>query len=90
MRQGDYCKTSFYFLKKLNLGKSKQSPAQFQYTSIALNLAYNKNKLYKIVDYLSTDMLDFNFSEMGLGLGSLPHSVYDFSKKMFFASRSIN
>ena len=29
---------------------------------IALNLAYNKNKLYKTQDYWIRDMLDFNFS----------------------------
>ena len=29
---------------------------------IALNLAYNKNKLYKTLDYWIRDMLDFNFS----------------------------
>ena len=28
-------------------------------------------------------MLNFNFSEKGLGLVSPPHFVYDFSRKMF-------
>ena len=28
-------------------------------------------------------MLNFDFSEKGLGLVSLPHFVYDFSRKMF-------
>ena len=32
-------------------GKSKCSATYFQYISIALNLAYNKNKLYKTLDY---------------------------------------
>ena len=32
-------------------GQRKWSAAQFQYASIALNLAYNKNKLYKTLDY---------------------------------------
>ena len=31
-------------------------------------------------------MLDFNFSEKGLGLVSPPHFVYDFSKKKCFSS----
>ena len=31
--------------------ESKWSAAYFQYTSIALSLEYNKNKLYKTVDY---------------------------------------
>ena len=28
-------------------------------------------------------MLNFDFLEMGLGIVSLPHLVYDFSRKMF-------
>ena len=28
-------------------------------------------------------MLNFNFSEKGLGLAPQPHFVYDFSRKMF-------
>ena len=46
-------------------------------------MAYNKNKLYKTLDYWSRDMLNFGFSENSLGLVSRPHSVYDFSRKMF-------
>ena len=45
---------------------------------MAFNLAYNKNKLYKNLDYWSRDMLNFNFSEKGLWLVSPPHFVYDF------------
>ena len=41
------------------------------------------SKLYKTLDYSSRDVLNFNFSEKGLGLVSTPHFVYDFSKKMF-------
>ena len=55
------------------------------------NLPYNKNKLYKILDYWSSDMLNFHFSEWSLGLVSLPHFSYDFSKKkMFLMLHSIN
>ena len=51
--------------------------------SIALNLAYNKNKLYKTRDYWSRDnMLNFNFSEKGLGLV--------FQVTMFLILHSIN
>ena len=53
-----------------------------QYTSIALNLAYNKNKLFKTLDYWSSGMLCFNFLEKGLGIVSPPYFVYDFSRKM--------
>ena len=35
-------------------------------------------------------MLDFDFSEKGLGLVSPPHFVYDFSEKMFPVLYSIN
>ena len=50
--------------------------------SIVLNLAYNKNKLYKTWDYWSRDMLNFNFSEKGLGLV--------FQVTMFLMLHSIN
>ena len=55
----------------------------FNIISIALNLPYNKSKLYKTLDYWSRDMLNFNFSEKGLGLVSWPHFAYNFSKKNF-------
>ena len=71
-------------------GESKCSAAYFQYISIALNLPYNKNKVYKTLDYWFRDMLDFNFSEKGLGLVSPPHFVYDFSRKTFFMLHSVN
>ena len=53
------------------------------YFSIALNLGFSKNKLYKTFIYSSRDVFDFNFPEKGLGLVSPPHLVYDFSRKMF-------
>ena len=37
----------FCFLEKLYM----KSAALFQYLSIALNLAYNKNNLYEMLDY---------------------------------------
>ena len=58
--------------------------AYFQYISIALNLAYNKNKLCKTLDYGSRDMLNFDFLEKGLGIFSPPYFVYDFSRKKCF------
>ena len=57
---------------------------------MALNLGYDKNKLYKTLDYRSRDMLNFNFPEKGLGLGSPPHFLYDFSRKMFLMLYSSN
>ena len=50
---------------------------------MALNLAYNKNKLYKTLDYWSRDMLNLSFSENCLELVSSSHFLYDFSRKMF-------
>ena len=62
----------------------------FQYISIAVNLVYNKNKLYKTLDYWPRDMLTLNFSEKGLGIVSPPHFVYDFSRKIILMLYSIN
>ena len=44
-------------------GKGKWSAAKFQHILIALNLAYNKNKLYKTLGYWSRDILSFDFLE---------------------------
>ena len=57
---------------------------------IALNVPYNKNKPYKTFDYSSRDMLNFDFSERGLGIVSPSHFVYDFSRKIFLMLHSIN
>ena len=46
-------------------------------------------KLYKTLDYWSKDMLNFNFSEKGLGLVSPSHFVNDFSRKTFRILHSI-
>ena len=78
------------FKKSLTWGESKWPAVKFQYISIAVNLSYNKNKLYKILDYWSRDMPNFGFSEKGLGLLSPPHFVHDFSRKMFLMLHSIN
>ena len=45
--------------------------------------------MYKTLDYSSKDMINFNFSEEGLGLVSPSHFVYEFSRKMFLMLRSI-
>ena len=66
------------------------SAGYFQYILLALNLQYNKNKLYKSLDCRSTDMLNFGFSGKGLGILSLPHFVYDFSRKVFPMLYSVN
>ena len=80
----------FIFKKSLIWGESKWSGAYFQLISLALNLQYNKNKLYKTLDHSSRDMVNFNFLEKGLELVSPPHFEYDFSRKMFLVLHSIN
>ena len=68
----------FVFQKSFISGKTKWSAAQFQYTAIVLNLAYNKNKLHK------------NFLEKDLEIVSQPHFVYDLLRKIFLMLFSIN
>ena len=70
--------------------KSKWPPVWFQYISIALNLAYSENKYYKTLHYWLKDILNFAFSEKGLGIGFPSDLVYDFSRKMFLILFSIN
>ena len=79
----------FVFYKGFISCKNKWSTIWFQYISIALNLAYNKNKLYKTFDYCSRNMLNFEFLEKGPGIFYPPHFVYNFSKK-YFKLYSIN
>ena len=80
----------FVFLKSFILGKSKWSAAWFHYISIALKLAYNRNKLFKTLHYWSRNMLNFDFLDKGLAIVSSAHFVYDFSTKMFLILCSIN
>ena len=47
-----------------------------------------KNKLCKILDYLSRDTLNFHFSEKALALVSPSHFVDDFSRKMLLMLHS--
>ena len=71
-----------FFKKSIIYGKSKFSAAKFQYISVVFNLACNKNKLNKTLDYWFTDILNFSFLEKDLGTVSRPHLVCDFSRKM--------
>ena len=59
-------------------------------SSLARDLAYNENKLYKNLDYWSRDMFNFNFLEKGLGIASRAYFVFDFSRKYFLKLCSIN
>ena len=80
----------FVFLKIFILGKSKWSAAWFHYISLAHNLAYNRNKLFKTLHCWIRDMLNFDFLDKGLGIVSPAYFVYDFSTKMFLMLYSIN
>ena len=71
-------------------GESNWSSVFFQYISIPLNLAYNKNILYKTLHYWSRDMSNFDFLEKGLEIVSPPYFVHDFSRKIFLMLYSIN
>ena len=74
----------FLFLKNTNM-MWKQAVCSL--SSIAVNLACNKIKLYKTSDYWSRDLPNFSFSGKDLGLVSPPH---DFSRKMFLMLYSMN
>ena len=47
-------------------------------------------QIYKNLEYWCRYMLNFEFLEKDLGIVSLPHFVYGFSRKMFFMLYSIN
>ena len=59
------------------------------YISIALKLAYNRNKLFKTLHNSSRDMLNFDILDKGLGILSPARFGYDFSTKMFLMLCSI-
>ena len=50
------------FLFYKNLYDVNTKDPQFQYILIVINLAYNKNRLYKTLDYWPRDMLYSDFS----------------------------
>ena len=87
---GELVPVHFWFFKK-PLYYVKTCGLQLDFTiSIALKLAYNRNKLLKTLHYWSRDMLNFYFLYKGLGMVSPGHFVYDFSTKMFLMLYSIN
>ena len=83
----------FFFLKKKRSFiwvKNEWSAAYFQFILIALNLAYNKSKLHKTLDYWSRDILKFDILEEGPEIVSLPKFEYDLSRKFCLVLGSIN
>ena len=83
MSRGELFQTIFVFSERFIWGKSRWFGALFQYISMAQNLAYNIDKLYKTLDYWSKNMRNFYFLEKGVGIVSVLHFVYDFSRKIF-------
>ena len=53
-------------------------------------LSIQQKQTVKTLDYWSRDMLNFNFSEKGMGLVFPPHFEHDFSRKMFLILHFIN
>ena len=53
------------------------SAAWFYYISIALKLAYIRNKLFRTLHYWSSDMLNFDILDLGLEIVYSPNLVYD-------------
>ena len=49
-----------------------------------------KQNTYKTLECWSRDMLNFDFLENGPEIVSLPHFVYDFSRRFFLMLYSIN
>ena len=84
---GNEAGISFCFLKKVKASVLHVSFKIFRCPSI---WTYNKNKMYKNSYCWSRYMLNFDSLEKGLGLISPQHFGYDFSRKMFFMSYSIN
>ena len=78
------------FKKALYEVKARYLQLSFNIISIVLSFLYHENKLYKTLDYWSTDMLNFDFLEKGLVIVSAPHFVYDIQRKMFLKLLSIN
>ena len=52
-----------FFKKALYEVKKQMAAAWFQYVSIAFNLAFDKSKLYKTLEYWSRDIPNFELLE---------------------------
>ena len=72
-----------------SLYEVKLSGLQFSF-NIFRNFPYNKNKLHKVLDYLSKDMLNFDFWKKVLWIDSPPHFINKFSQRVIIKLYSIN
>ena len=78
------------FKKALYEVKARYLQLSFNIISIVLSFLYHENKLYKTLDYWSTDMLNSDFLEKGLVIVSAPHFVCDVQRNVFLKLLSIN
>ena len=86
-KAGDYLQTSFSFLKALD--QVEESNKQLSFNIFQQPSTWHKIK----IKYIKSQTINpeiFNFSDQGLGAVSPSHSGYDFPRKMFFMSYSIN
>ena len=80
--RGTNSRPLFIFLKKIYEVKASGLQFSFNIISIALNLAYNTNNLYKTLDYWY--VLNFDFLEEDLAMDSPLHFAYiSFQEKSF-------
>ena len=78
------------FLEKLYVWfKINLFAAFFQYIWRTLNLAYNKIKLHKTLDYWCKDIFNFDFLDKDIEIVSPLYFVYDFLTKIFLILCSI-
>ena len=74
----EYSKRNIFLQKSCTKWGIQTSPTQLSLNTF--HLTYNKNKLYKTLDYWSRDMLNFDNLEKRLGIVSPTNFVYDFSR----------
>ena len=80
-----------FFKKALYEVKVKASDLQLSFNIFRQSSAWNTIKrLYKTLHFWSRDMLNIDFLEKGLGIVSLSHFAYDFSRKAFLMLYFIN
>ena len=75
---------------QLEYGSWKANGLQLSFNIFGSPSTWHTTKTNKTLDYWSKDMLNFDFLEKVLGTISLPHFVYDFSRKMFLRLGYIN
>ena len=86
----DYIKRNMFLQKLCRTEAGRLVPDLFIFLICLIWGKVSKNKLYKTFCYWSRNILNFNFSEKGLGVVSPPHFVFVCSRKMFLMLCSVN